>query len=167
MTGQETAKRINAQFSFAKAVSPKPMRVFTEFMTPKQFEAVLRFAHDELGYTKGEHIVGTDEGEDLGFSYIVADGDYTLLVIREKVPKADPKARSQAALYPSLTLHERELVDLFGADMRELPEGPSYPLPDGWPKGEYPLRKEWNPAYFNKDTMKYEPPAQGGGEADT
>ena len=79
---------------------------------------------------------------------------------------ADPRVRSQYALYPSLLMHERELVDLFGADMRELPPGPSYPLPDGWPKGQYPLRKEWNPAYFNKDTMRYEPP-EGGGEAKT
>ncbi len=165
MTEQETISRLNAQFPFARAASPRRMRVFTEFMPPKQFEAVLKFARDELGYAKGEHIVGTDEGNDLGFSYIISNGE-TLLVIREKVPKADPRVRSQYALYPSLLMHERELVDLFGADMRDLPPGPTYPLPDGWPKGEYPLRKEWNPAYFNKDTMRYEPP-EGGGEAKT
>ena len=41
-----------------------------------------------------------------------------------------------------------------------LPEGPSFPLPDCWPEGQYPLRKEWNPAYFNKKTMAYEPPKE-------
>ena len=63
-------------------------------------------------------------------------------------------------LFPSLMLHEREMVDLFGVQVSGLPEGPSYPLPDGWPAGEYPLRKEWNPSYFNKQTMTYEPPKE-------
>lgn len=165
MTAKETANRLNARFPEAGAYAPEKMRVFTQYLPPRHFEAVLRFAHDELGYHKGAHIVGTDEGEDLGFSYIVTNDDFILLVIREKAPKADPRVNSQSALYPSLTIHERELVDLFGADMRGLPEGPSYPLPDGWPKGEYPLRKEWNPAYFNKQTMRYEPPAGGDEEA--
>lgn len=164
MTEHEVAGKINARFLFAKATSPAHLRVLTDFMPPEKFEEVLRFAHDELGFVKGEHIVGTDEGDDLGFSYIISNDDYILLIIREKVPKANPKARSQSALYPSLTLHERELVDLFGADMKNMPEGPSYPLPDGWPKGEYPLRKEWNPAYFNKTTMRYEPPEKSGKE---
>lgn len=166
MTEQEAIYKINGQFPAAKAYSPRRMRVFTQYLPPREFEAALRFAHDELGFLKGEHIVGTDEGEDLGFSYIVSNEDYILLVIREKVPKAAPQVKSQSALYPSLTLHERELVDLFGADMKGLPEGPSYPLPDGWPKGEYPLRKEWKPEYFNKNTMRYEPPEKTEGGAD-
>ena len=162
MTEQEVTSKITARFLYAKAASPTRMRIFTDFMPPEKFEAVLRFAHDELGFHKGKHIVGTDEGEDLGFSYILSNDDFILLVLREKVSKANPRVHSQSTLYPSLTLHERELVDLFGADMKNLPEGPSYPLPDGWPKGEYPLRKEWKPEYFNKNTMRYEPPVQGG-----
>jgi Ni,Fe-hydrogenase III component G len=27
-----------------------------------------------------------------------------------------------------------------------LPEGSRYPLPDNWPEGQYPLRKDWKPA---------------------
>ncbi len=164
MTEQEAVKKINAHFPFANAVSPRRLRVFTDYLPPAQFEQVLRFAHDEMGFTHGEHVVGTDEGEDLGFSYIVSNGDFILLVVREKVPKANPAARSQYGLYPSLLLHERELVDLFGADMKNLPEGPSFPLPDGWPKGQYPLRKEWKPEYFNRKTMRYEPPTEGENE---
>ena len=47
-----------------------------------------------------------------------------------------------------------------GINVSGLPDGPSYPLPDCWPEGQYPLRKEWNPAYFNKQTMAYEPPKE-------
>ena len=59
---------------------------------------------------------------------------------------------------PSIVLHEREIVDLFGVEVEGLPDGPHYPLPDGWPEGNYPMRKDWDPKKFNKDTMKYEQP---------
>ena len=74
--------------------------------------------------------------------------------------RPEPQVRSMGELYPSLMLHEREMVDLFGVQVSGLPEGPRYPLPDCWPEGEYPLRKEWNPAYFNKQTVTYEPPKE-------
>jgi len=36
-------------------------------------------------------------------------------------------------------------MDLFGAKVEGLPEGPRYPLPDDWPKNQFPLRKDWKP----------------------
>ena len=38
---------------------------------------------------------------------------------------------------------------MFGIKVEGLPEGERYPLPDGWPEGQYPLRKDWN-----KDMLK-------------
>ena len=61
--------------------------------------------------------------------------------------------------YPSLLMHELELVDLFGAIVKDLPDVPSYPLPDGWPKATTPCAS-WNPAYFDHKTMTYNPPAK-------
>ena len=59
---------------------------------------------------------------------------------------------------------ERNVYHKYGG----LVGGPTYPLPDNWPAGNYPMRKEWNPAYFDNKTMTYNPPApkntEGGAE---
>jgi Ni,Fe-hydrogenase III component G len=34
-------------------------------------------------------------------------------------------------------------MDLLGAQVEGLPAGRRYPLPEDWPQGEYPLRKDW------------------------
>jgi Ni,Fe-hydrogenase III component G len=160
MNVEETILALNAHFPALLAVSPRPLRVYTEFTEPKMFEEALRFVHKKLDYHKGKHIIGTDEGDSIGLSYILSNDAHVLLVLRERVPKSAPQVRSMGELYPSLMLHEREMVDLFGVQVSGLPEGPRYPLPDCWPDGEYPLRKEWNPDYFNKQTMTYEPPKE-------
>ena len=160
MNVEETILRLNKHFPALEAVSPRPLRVYTAFADPKGFEEALRYASDKLDYHKGKHIIGTDEGENIGLSYILSNDENVLLVLRERVPKSAPHVRSMGELYPSLMLHEREMVDLFGVQVSGLPEGPRYPLPDCWPEGQYPLRKEWNPAYFNKQTMTYEPPKE-------
>lgn len=144
-------------------------RIFTDFLTVGEFEQVLPYVHDELAFDRASHVVGTDEGEDLGFVYLLTNKEGIILALKEKAPKVDPRINSLSPVYPSLEFHERELAGLFGADVQGLPAGPPYPLPDGWPKGNYPLRKEWNPKYFDQDTMTYNPPAENtekGGEAD-
>ena len=160
MNTEETILALNKRFPALEAASARPLRVFTAFAEPKEFEEALKYAFSKLDYHKGKHIVGTDEGENIGLSYILSNDENVLLVLRERVPKSAPRVHSMGEFFPSLMLHERELVDLFGVQVSGLPEGPSYPLPDGWPAGEYPLRKEWNPAYFNKQTMTYEPPKE-------
>ncbi len=45
--------------------------------------------------------------------------------------------------FSSAEIYERELVDLLGVRVEGLKEGKRYPLPDDWPAGQYPLRKDW------------------------
>jgi len=138
----------------------KEKRIFTKELLKDEFELIIQFVHDEMGFYRSHHVIGTDEGDNLGFLYLVSNSESILLALREIAPKSNPVINSIFPLYPSIVLHERELVDLFGAIVEGLPDGPSYPLPDGWPKGNYPMRKDWNPKYFNKDTMTYEPPQE-------
>jgi len=144
----------------------KDKRIFTNFLSREEFEQVIKFVHDELNFFRASHVVGTDEGENLGLLYILSDHENILLVLRETVSKKDPVVKSVSDMYPSIVLHERELADLFGVIVEGLPEGPRYPLPDGWPQGNYPMRKEWDPMYFNKDTMTYEDPKEKEAQAD-
>lgn len=138
----------------------KEKRIFTNALTKDEFEQIVRYVYEEMDFYRAQHVIGTDDGEDLGLLYLLSGNDNIILALRESVPKANPVVRSISHWYPSIVLHERELVDLFGVIVEGLPEGPSYPLPDGWPQGNYPMRKEWKPEYFNKETMTYEPPEE-------
>jgi len=134
-------------------------RIFTLPLVKEEFEQVIHYLHDEMGFYKASHVVGTDDGDDLGFIYILSNQDGIIFALKEKAPRNDPRINTVTNLYPSLEFHERELVNLFGAVVEGLEGDSTYPLPDGWPKGSYPLRKDWNPEYFDKKTMTYNPPA--------
>jgi Ni,Fe-hydrogenase III component G len=45
-------------------------------------------------------------------------------------------------------------MDLLGIKVEGLPEGRRYPLPDNWPQGQYPLRKDWDPSVLDKKIEK-------------
>ncbi len=157
---EDVIKRLEKKYPFLaeKLTSPKEKRIVSASLTREEFEKVIPFVNSELGYTRASHVVGTDDGDTFGLLYIFADEDSNLLSLRESVPRDKPQAKSIAALYPSIVLHERELIDLFGIELSDMPEGPRYPLPDGWPDGNFPLRKDWNPALFNKNTLTYDKP---------
>ncbi len=158
---QAVVDRLLRKFDFMqdKITVQRQKRIFTKPFARGEFEQVIRYLHDEMGFTRSNHVVGVDDGDDLGFIYLLSNEEGVILALKEKAPKSDPVIASMTELYPSLNLHERELVDLFGAVVENLPAGPNYPLPDGWPKGSYPMRKEWDPKYFDKNTMTYNPPA--------
>jgi Ni,Fe-hydrogenase III component G len=108
-----------------------------------RFREVFDHAVDRLGFAIMCIITGLDEGEELGFLYHVANESGTILCLHAKAPKADPVIRTVSDRFPSAHIYERELVDLLGARVEGLPPGNRYPLPDGWPEGQYPLRKDW------------------------
>lgn len=145
---------------------PRAKRIFSEPLTRGEFNQLIPFAR-EHGFTRMNHVVGTDDGDSLGFLYLLSDGSGVILALHESAPKDSPVIDAMTPQFPSLEWHERELVDLFGADVHGLPEGPHYPLPDGWPAGNYPLRKDWDPKRFDRGTMTYSaeaPAAPAGSE---
>lgn len=134
-----------------------PMRISVDMLPQDQFRQVIQWLHDEKKLTRGHNVVGTDEGENLGFIYLISGADNVIVSLRTFAPKSDPRVWSMTGLYKSFILFERELCDLFGAEVIGLPAGPHYPLPDNWPKDQWPLRKEWNPDHFDRMTMEYKP----------
>lgn len=160
MNEQMIVDKLCEKFAFLQdqVFVQRQKRIVTGFLNKQEFKQVLSYIHDELGFCKAHHVVGTDEGSDLGFVYIFSNSDGIIFALKEKAPKSDPKIDTLTDMYPSLLLHERELIDLFGAQIEGIEDGPNYPLPDGWPEGNYPMRKEWKPEYFDKNTMTYNPP---------
>jgi len=108
--------------------------------------AVLDFAKTSLKFDLLCTITGLDVGENLEFIYHIANNEGILVNVKTNAPKTDPKINTVLNVYNGATFYERELEDLLGAKVEGLPQGRHYPLPENWPKGEYPLRKDWKPA---------------------
>ena len=124
-------------------------RIFVD--TPAEaLNSLIDFAYSELGFISLVSLVGTVEGETLGVMYILAADDGILLSVRRYQPKTDPVIASMTGKFPNAEYYEKELVDLLGFKVEDLPPGPRYPLPDDWPAGQYPLRKEWKPEMLDR-----------------
>ncbi len=94
------------------------------------------------------------------------DQDHLLLSVLTYLPAEDPKIESISDAVPAASWAEREMRDLVGIE----PVGHRYlkrlVLPDGWPDGNHPLRKDvaWNevPAEYDPDReFQFDEPPEG------
>lgn len=120
-------------------------RRLTAEVDGENFENVFAYAQQFLGFTVLCTITGLDEGQTLGFIYHMSRNDGITLSLKISVPKERPVIKSMIKYFPSSDIYERELIDLLGAEVKGLPKGNRYPLPDNWPKDDHPLRKDWKP----------------------
>ncbi|HVO77055.1 MAG TPA: NADH-quinone oxidoreductase subunit C [Candidatus Bathyarchaeia archaeon] len=147
MANEETIRQeLGAKFPFLaeKIAVRRERRIFAD-VPADRFMEVFEHAAVSMGFTHLCTITGLDEGENLAFVYILARPDGTILSLKQAVPKAKPVIKTISGTFPGGAIYERELVDLFGAEVEGLPPGKRYPLPDNWPVGQYPLRKDWKP----------------------
>jgi Ni,Fe-hydrogenase III component G len=114
------------------------------------FAEIFDYAVSKLGFVILATITGLDEGQTLGVLYHLARENGIMLNLHVSVPKDKPVIKTISARFPAADAYERELVDLLGAQVEGLPAGNRYPLPDGWPAGQYPLRKDWSPENLDK-----------------
>jgi Ni,Fe-hydrogenase III component G len=73
-----------------------------------------------------------------------------VLTLVVNIPKSAPLLQSVSNYFPAADAYERELIDLLGIDVQGLPPGNRYPLPDNWPKGVFPLRKDCDLSVLDK-----------------
>jgi NADH:ubiquinone oxidoreductase subunit C len=139
---QELAKRF--PFMADTIVIKRERRIFAEAPADRFLE-VVSYVKTAMGFVNLCTMTGLDDGEKLSFIYHFSRMDGTMLNIKESVPKAKPVIRTITGIFPGGGIYEREVIDLLGAEVEGLPPGERYPLPDGWPKGQYPLRKDWTP----------------------
>jgi membrane-bound hydrogenase subunit beta len=118
-------------------------RLWTE-VSYDLFFNVFDYAVRELGFAALCTITGLDEGESLAFIYHLSKGGL-VFNLKTKILKDKESLRTVIDYFPGAAIYEREVVDLLGVRVEGLPEGVRYPLPDDWPAGQYPLRKDWDP----------------------
>lgn len=152
MANEETIRQeLAAKFPFMaeKIVVKRERRIFAE-TTADRFMEVFSHAATAMGFSHLCTITGLDEGDNLAFIYHLARPDGTILNLKTAVPKAKPVIKTISSLFPGGAMYEREVVDVLGVQVEGLPPGKRYPLPDNWPAGQYPLRKDWRPEMLDK-----------------
>ena len=65
-----------------------------------------------------------------------------VLGLRASLDRGAPTRPSVCHLIPSATLLEREVVEMFGITFTDTPDTSHLYLPEKWPDGVYPLRKD-------------------------
>jgi Ni,Fe-hydrogenase III component G len=143
---QEIQAQLLQKFPFleGKVRVARERRIFAEVPADK-FAEVFAHATGPLGFTILCTITGLDVGDNLVAIYHVARTTGEVLNLSTAVPKTQPVLQTVSGQFPAADCYERELVDLLGFQVQGLPDGNRYPLPDGWPAGQFPLRKEWKP----------------------
>jgi len=151
MTEEEIKQGLIDKFNYLqdKVAVKRTKRLFLEASIDK-FREVFDHAVKRLNFSMLSAITGLDEGDRFGLIYHLASDNGIMLNIKTSIPKDDPILQTVTGYFPSAEMYEREMADLLGINVKGLPDGNRYPLPDDWPNDQYPLRKGWKSDVLDK-----------------
>jgi Ni,Fe-hydrogenase III component G len=118
-------------------------RIFADPVGQPQFLQAFEYAVKSLGFDTLCAITGLEENGAIVAIYHLAGEGGVVLNLKLQVPADAPAIKTVTGIFANAELYEREMADLLGVEMEGLPPGRRYPLPDDWPQGNYPLRKDW------------------------
>lgn len=131
--------------------SPRDRRIFAETTTEKLAEVTQ--ALKEWGIVNLGTITGLDLGEQFGIIYHFYDSKGLIFNLKVYIPRNEPKVPTLIGLFPGVFLYEREIMDLFGIQVEGTPMVRKYPVPEDWPDGQYPMRKDWKGLPAKKEVI--------------
>jgi Ni,Fe-hydrogenase III component G len=85
------------------------------------------------------------EANELEVLYHFCPGD-AVIGLRVRIPRDQASLPSLCEVVPGAESYERELKEMFGIDMVGLNTPDRLYLPDDWPEGIYPMRKDFDPS---------------------
>ncbi len=128
--------------------------------------AVGALRRERWGYLSA--ITGLDHGNtDDGMEalYHFCSGP-SVLTLRVPLPAEAAAVPTITGVIPSATIHERELMEMFGVTVENIPDPKHLLLPDGWPQASYPLRKSFDMTTTPVD-LQPQPVESANGDGDT
>jgi len=124
---------------------PEPNRIDFALEPEQLYMAVDLLINGKWGYLVA--ITGLDHGPEAGrMEALYHFGSYgAVITLRIQIKRTQPCVPTICSLIPSATFYERELMEMFGVIVEGTPNTDYLYLPEGWPSGVYPLRKDWEP----------------------
>jgi len=142
LSEEDIVRQLTERFDAVTVTVQRARRIWLE--APREgFLDVLRYLSEELGFFYLSTVTGMDMGEDFQLIYHLSHENGILLNAKVNAPHSDPTFETTTDIFKGGALYEIEVRNLLGLNFKGLPEHISYPLPDNWPKGQYPLRKGW------------------------
>jgi len=141
-TEEQIVKRLHERFDGLTIDIQRERRIWLEAPRPIFLE-LLAYLYDEMGFTTLGTITGLDSGEMFQLIYHLTHTNGIVMNARVSAPADNPVFDTATDIFKGATFYELEARNLLGLTILGLPEDNIYPLPDNWPKGEYPLRKSW------------------------
>ena len=136
--------------------SPRQGRIYFRVSGPG-FKDVLRYVMGELGYSHFSTLTGLDLKTEYEVVYHLF-GKNTGVSMGVKVDHNYPHIETITDIMPGALVHERELQDLMGIKVDNIPDGRRIVIPEDWPIDQFPLRKDWNksmlPDSFNDGLLR-------------
>lgn len=132
--GSDVSTDVGVTESFGVLCADVPVARWLEALTA---------ARDDLGCAFFDWLSAVDELED-GFSVVAhlwSVPDRFGLLIRTRVPRAQPRIPTATGIFAGASWHEREAAEMFGLIFENHPHPEPLLLPDGF-EG-HPLRKEF------------------------
>jgi NADH-quinone oxidoreductase subunit C len=149
MTREDMLKDLKSRFAgeILEFVEKSPKRAYVE-IKPEAIRKVALYLFKDLG-ARFNIASGLDARQNMEILYHFTLEDINLLIsLRVKLAKSNLEIDSLAPLFEAANWVEREIHELLGIKFRGHPDLRRLFLPDDWPQGVYPLRrdyKEWDP----------------------
>lgn len=146
MSEEDLLRKITERFG-EKIIEAKVLgkRRVSILVSPDAYKDVVRYAAQDLGLEFLSCLSGVDRGDSL--EVVVHLGYSMHVLIKTRVSKDDPAVDSITDILPAASLYEREIHDLLGIAFKGHPNLKRIFLPEDWPEGVYPLRKDYSPEH--------------------
>jgi NADH:ubiquinone oxidoreductase subunit C len=137
------ALREEFEDSIVETKVPRERRIFIR-IEQKALKPALSFMKDKFNITFISTISGVDLENDIELLYhLVYEGSISIS-LGVKVSKNNLVIPTITDILPGAILYEREVHEMFGVFFEGHPDLSLMLLPENWPEGVYPLRKEYS-----------------------
>jgi formate hydrogenlyase subunit 5 len=119
---------------------PRPRKAYI-LLKPERHRDAISLLLKHVENAELSTITGTDLGNEIELNYHMACGG--TVTLKNRVSREKPVIRTITDILPGANLYEREVFDLLGVVFVGHPNLKRLMLPDNWPKGECPLRRDW------------------------
>lgn len=150
------AEQIVQAWDWATEVSrPRPERLDVKIKALDQLlPIIVGLRVKRLGYLSA--IVGLDLGPQANEMEVLYHfcPEAAIITLRVRVPRQGASLPSLCDVIPSAEVFERELREMFGIEITGLHTTDHLYLPDDWPDGVYPLRRDFDPNVLSPQAGK-------------